>query len=355
MAAVTVLDRDGRSERSGSPGGEKRLSVLDGWRAISILLVLATHLLPIGPKRWELNASVGMMGMSLFFTLSGFLITQQLYARRNVAAFFVRRLFRIVPLAWAYATVVALLLWTGVHVWLAHLAFAINYDLTSITEITSHFWSLCVEVHFYFFIGLLMAATRFRGFVLLPLVWFVMFLVRAVGAPMGTIETHYRVDEILSGSCLALIYIGRWGPRPQAIVARLPFPLLIAALIATSLPQTGVLNAFRGTAAMLLVGHTLFSYDERRYRWLGNRTLRYIAEISYALYVVHPLTRYGWLGSGPPKVKYLKRILTFSMTFGLAHLSTFYFERPTTALGKRIAARIEQRARGRAPAAPATP
>jgi peptidoglycan/LPS O-acetylase OafA/YrhL len=236
-----------------------------------------------------------------------------------------------------------ILLGTGPRTWLAHLFFAINYDLPSITEITTHFWSLCVEVHFYCFIGLLMAVTRFRGFLLLPLVWLILWLVRAAGAPLGTIETHYRVDEILSGTCLALIYLGLMGPRPQAIIARLPYPLLVIMLVVTSHPATGVLNAFRGPAALLLVGHTLFTAGETRHRWLGHRSLRYIAEISYALYVIHPLTRYGWLGSGPTMVKYSKRIITFSLTFGLAHLSTFFFERPCTALGKRLASRMEKR------------
>ena len=347
---------DGPAERAGRPSNtagaaaprqrpdQQRLAVLDGWRAISILLVLATHLLPLGPKRWQVNDTTGPMGMSLFFTLSGFLITQQLYARRNVAAFFVRRLFRIVPLAWGYTVVVMILLRPGLRALFAHLFFVINYDFPSITEITTHFWSLCVEVHFYCFIGLLMAVTRFRGFLLLPLVWFVMFLVRAIWAPLGTIETHYRVDEILSGTCLALIYLGLFGPRPQAIIARLPFPVLMAALILTCHPRTGTLNAFRGLTALLLVGHTLFTPDEKRYRWLGGRGLRYIAETSYALYVIHPLTRYGWLGSGPTMVKYAKRIITFSLTFVLAHLSTFFFERPCTEFGKRLASRIEKRA-----------
>jgi peptidoglycan/LPS O-acetylase OafA/YrhL len=55
-----------------------RLPVLDGLRAISILLVLAAHMLPLGPKVLRLNETAGPMGMSLFFALSGFLITSGL-------------------------------------------------------------------------------------------------------------------------------------------------------------------------------------------------------------------------------------------------------------------------------------
>ena len=67
------------------------LAALDGWRGLSILLVLAAHLLPLGPKPWKLNYSAGILGMALFFTLSGFLITRALLREQNVAAFLIRR------------------------------------------------------------------------------------------------------------------------------------------------------------------------------------------------------------------------------------------------------------------------
>ena len=55
-----------------------RFEVLDGWRGISIVAVLVCHLLPVGPRSWQLNAPVGAVGMALFFCLSGFLITTML-------------------------------------------------------------------------------------------------------------------------------------------------------------------------------------------------------------------------------------------------------------------------------------
>jgi peptidoglycan/LPS O-acetylase OafA/YrhL len=329
---------------------EGRLFVLDGWRGISILLVLATHLLPLGPKKWQLNIASGYMGMSLFFTLSGFLITRQLYAKRNVAAFFVRRLFRIVPLAWVYSAVALLICGGGAREWASHLLFWGNNNAGT-TELTPHFWSLCVEVQFYVGIGLLMAVTRFRGFWLLPVVWVALLVYRFWNAPMGSVGTLLRVDEILAGACLALVSLGFFGPSVKAFVARLPFPLLLVGLLAASLPAAGFFDTFRGPMASLVVGHTLFSADGRRFRWLGHPRLRYVAEVSYALYVIHPLTLYGWLGSGPLMVKYAKRLISLTLTFTGAHLSTFYFERPLLELGKRIAARIERRAA--AAAAPA--
>ncbi|HEY8708445.1 MAG TPA: hypothetical protein VIM34_10640, partial [Burkholderiaceae bacterium] len=57
----------------------------------------------------------------------------------------------------------------------------------------------------------------------------------------------------------------------------------------------------------------------------------------------HHVLVYTWLGSGDKFVKYAKRPLLFAVTFGLAHLSTFYFERPCMAWGKRLAARFVRR------------
>ena len=58
-----------------------RFQSLDGWRGLSILFVLAGHLLPLGPKSWQMNSSVAAAGMAVFFILSGFLITNILFRR----------------------------------------------------------------------------------------------------------------------------------------------------------------------------------------------------------------------------------------------------------------------------------
>ncbi|MGV8988682.1 MAG: acyltransferase family protein [Cypionkella sp.] len=82
------------------------ISELDGIRAMSILLVLAAHLLPLSPARFELNGMAGLMGMSLFFCLSGFLITRFLFEHPDVRTFLIRRIARIYPLLVVYAALV---------------------------------------------------------------------------------------------------------------------------------------------------------------------------------------------------------------------------------------------------------
>jgi hypothetical protein len=91
-----------------------RLEMLDGWRAISILTVLAGHMLPLGPRSWALNGPVAALGMAIFFTLSGFLVVSILLRDQNIIAFAIKRVARILPLAWAVLVVVLGLAQAGI-------------------------------------------------------------------------------------------------------------------------------------------------------------------------------------------------------------------------------------------------
>ena len=197
-----------------------RLPVLDGLRAISILLVLAAHMLPLGPKPLRLNETAGAMGMSLFFALSGFLIASLLLRNDDVVEYLVKRLTRILPLAYAYALIVFLLVqydpvslfWTA--------SFVENYFSTHLNGFNSHFWSLCVEIHFYFFIALVVFAIGKKG---VWVVWPTCLIVTMIRVSQGAyidIQTHLRVDEILAGSCVATLFNRSWYVKPKFCLRR---------------------------------------------------------------------------------------------------------------------------------------
>jgi peptidoglycan/LPS O-acetylase OafA/YrhL len=73
---------------------------------------------------------------------------------------------------------------------------------------------------------------------------------------------------------------------------------------------------------------------------LTHKWLVYVAAISYALYVIHPLVGDTWLGSGETLERYAKRPLLFAAVFLLAHISTFYFECRWIDFGKRLSRRL---------------
>ncbi len=325
---------------------------LDGWRGISILFVLAAHWLPLGPSRWELNAAAGVVGMSLFFSLSGFLITSTLVFHPSVGSFLIRRLARVVPLAWLFLVTVAIVVGlTGAEL-AAHALFFANIPPYWLTDVTAHLWSLCVEMHFYVAIALLVAVFRRRAFVLVPFLCLALTALRISAHEPVSIFTPFRVDEIASGSWLALcVHRGRLNDLPGKLwrfnitSARLPLWLLCFLLAASSHLSLVALNYFRPYAAALLVGATLTSGDGAFRRLLGSRRLAYVASISYALYVFHPLFSAGWMSSGSDVMKYAKRVPAALLTLMVAHLSTNHYERRWTEWGKRLSSSIGSKRR----------
>lgn len=88
------------------------------------------------------------------------------------------------------------------------------------------------------------------------------------------------------------------------------------------------MNYVRPYIALLMVGSTLFSNSNTWYvQGLKSRFLFYIVSISYALYMTHGSLMHSWLGEGDKLEKHLKRPLLLAVTFGLAHVSSFYYEK----------------------------
>ena len=322
------------------------LAVLDGWRGISILCVLAGHLLPLGPKSLQLNEmarSPGIGMASCLFTLSGFLITRFLLGHTSVVDFLIRRFARILPLAWLAMAITLPLVDAPASFYLPHFLFYANLPPIRLTDAGSHLWSLCVEMQFYAGVALLVLLAKRRGLYVLPLLCIAVTMIRVVnGAHIG-IVTWLRVDEILVGATLALAHAGRLGQRPIWALSRLNAPVLIVLLAIASHPASGFMNYLRPYFAALLVGSTLYRAPGFFGALLKSRTLAYVAEISYALYVIHHLLMFTWLGSGERLEKYLKRPLLFAATFALAHLSTFQYEHRCISLGKRLSVRLAQK------------
>ena len=303
---------------------QKNIPALDGLRAMSIVLVLAAHMLPLGPKSLSLNLAAGAMGMSLFFALSGYLIMRALLADA-VPEFVVKRLARILPLAYLYMAVVFAISGERGEALFAQVAFVLNYHPELITPLTAHLWSLCVEVQFYAAAALVFVILGRRGAVA---VWPCCIAITALRIACGAtldIPTHLRVDEILVGASIATL--------PAAFMRRFvagPSVWLLSVVLwsAASLPAAGGLQYLRPYASGLLLAATLTQSPGVLLNVLGSRPLRHVAATSYAIYIIHPITIAGWWNDGSVWERYLlKRPVSFIATFAAAHISTFYWER----------------------------
>lgn len=320
---------------------DTRLQALDGWRGISILSVLSAHLLPLGPKALSINSTAAAIGMALFFSLSGFLITNFFIKHDSVVDFLIRRFFRIIPLAWIGLVFVLITEQASVITWFANIFFYANWPPMHLTDAGAHFWSLCVEVQFYASIALIVSILGKRGLFIIPLICIAFTAYRISNEVHIAINTYFRIDEILSGSLLALIYNEKLGGKLKHFLGQLNQPALIVLLIISCHPDSGFVNYLRPYFAAMLVGATLVNNSSVLAQALNNKVLFYIATISYALYVFHPLLAHSWLGEGDTLVKYSKRPFLFLMLFTLAHISTFYYEQKWILIGKRLSKQLQ--------------
>ncbi len=108
-------------------GSDRRLRELDGWRAVSVLLVMLHHILGYEHHRIVSHFSsldhvvhyCGPLGVKIFFVISGFVICRLLiseescYGSVSLVAFYYRRAFRILPPLYIYLGALSLLLYLG--------------------------------------------------------------------------------------------------------------------------------------------------------------------------------------------------------------------------------------------------
>ena len=332
-----------------SVGHLTHVPVLDGVRAASILLVIAAHVLPLGPKFLRLNETAGPMGMSLFFCLSGFLIVSMLSRNAHVPTFLVRRTLRIIPAVVLYLFVLWLFLRIPGEMILSNLLFVNNYwpvGLSNDVAPTSHLWSLSVEMQFYAAMALAVLALGRRGVWLVPPAMLVITAIRISYGPAGYIDiaTHLRSDEILVGGTLALAAMHRGHTIRRALARpRVAWGALFAAtalwLVACH-PDSGPVNYARPYFAATMVGIVMHARFGVITDILESRLAAYIARISYALYIWHMLAVFGWMNQGGDWERYLlKRPFSFAFMWAAAHVSTFWWEARWQALAKRLTTR----------------
>lgn len=319
-----------------------RIPALDGWRGIAILIVLVSHTLCVTvPEHLSYALSVGQHGVTLFFVISGFIITRRLLEEEqetgkiNLAAFYGRRAFRILPCSWMFLGLLVLVFLEAHHVRTVELIpvllFFRNFtDPTGTQYLTGHFWSLSIEEQFYLFwptvlkiagprratwiagaAALGVAAWRFhqRGFLAS------LFL-------QGTFPTQFRADALLLG-CLAALTARFLRPYLRIWMAAPAMALVIAGMM-----RTHFTIPFYESAAMAILLLVTCESDAAVFAPLRSRILVRIGVISYSLYVWQQIFIFG-LGPvfGIP--------LSLVLLFVVASVSYACVERPLIRLGSR--------------------
>jgi peptidoglycan/LPS O-acetylase OafA/YrhL len=339
---------------------------LEGVRGIAALLVVFHHARSHHLWGWL----QGWNGVTLFFVLSGFLITtlalreEEERGSLRVGAFAVRRVFRILPvylvsLALYAAAMVTLGLGAEHRDVFAH---AVPWYLSPFPEVPfftrvhivfSLAWSLGIEEKFYLLwplVGFVLLRNRARGRLGVALVLALVCQLPIVFTTAGRAVAPYTA--ILVGCVVAFLLHDR---RAFAAVSKLGtnagFAVSLALLgtvhAATNLWQPTA-EGFRvaspyyylpySVAAALVVA----SIALRPRRVLVSRPLRFAGRISYPLYLTHPLAlgvAGGALAPGGTTSELAYFAVGATLAFALAYGVHRVVELPLIALGRRVARR----------------
>ena len=290
---------------------------LDGLRAISVMLVIVAH------AGFE-HIVPGGLGVTVFFFISGFLITNLLISeavqagRNDIGRFYMRRYLRLTPELYAYILVCligsALFFHVEIGRFVASAFYFMNYYVLFAGAVPSvppnpfvlgHLWSLAVEEHFYLAFPLLFFALfrRPRTFaVVLVAVCLAAIADRAiaVGVFHNADYTYYasdaRIDSIIYGCLLALAMRHPLGERVGDALGRSPVLVAALALMIATLVYRG--ETFRDVFRFSAQGLALFIGVACLYtsvlgavavQVLETRVLRFVGRISYGMYLWHLL------------------------------------------------------------------
>ncbi len=350
--------------KSGSPR-PARLPSLDGLRAFSAAMVVFCHagkVLKVG-RRVPFGMGVlddwGPVGVTVFFVISGFLITNLLLDERretsaiNLRAFYFRRTFRILPAYWTYLAVVAVLASAGfVNADTNGFAHAVSFTTDYFNPSSwalNHSWSLSVEEQFYLLWPLAVVVlgamkARRTALVLLcaaPVARVLTYYFAPQLRPAITSMLHLRVDALMIGCWAALEREARPSSRILELLARPVSGLLGAAycvVIASVVRHAGgpVVTAALGYSlealgACAVVLWALKHPASRAGRILNAAPVARVGVLSYSLYLWQQL----WLTHETPTPLWAIPLLVAGAVLS-AEASYRFVEAPMLRLRSRL-------------------
>lgn len=346
-----------------------RIPSLDGLRAISIAVVLAAHVsgtanLQLSPYTHMLS-NVGPFGVKVFFVISGYLITtlllkeEQRYGRISIGDFYLRRAFRIWPVAYLFILVVAILASRGsLNLPSYNLVFASTFTMNHAPEgvwWTGHLWSLAVEEQFYVIWPPIFALCSLRGrlvsciaIVCLAPVFRIVSAVYAPGISSVMAQSLLFVGDAIAIGCLLALLAPRLcesqlvkrtvGSNWFAVV-----PIVALAMYSTlSSSLWPMFHAALGDSICLIcVAATLWrvvNWNDPVSRLLNSRPFVTVGVLSYSLYIWQQLflNKFSthWLNHFPQNMV---------LTFITAAISYRFIEIPFLQLRNLLKGRLRSR------------
>ena len=352
--------------------GKKRryITGLDGIRAIAVIMVLSYHL------KLSLFKS-GFLGVTVFFVLSGYLITGILISEVeeegtiDMKNFWLRRIRRLVPAVMSMAVVIIFvsavvnrIIFTkgckdflasvlGFNNWWQIFNKVSYFEAAGVTSPFTHCWSLAIETQFYLIYPLILlgidklAKSRgegrakrgllFAGVTLLLALISVILMIVLFDPQKDASRVYYGTDtrafSLLFGALLAILWEYRMVPRRlSASVNMVVGSVSFAALLVMTIAINGSSNfwyrggQFVGTILTVLMVYAVSGRKTWLSRFLSNPVLKWIGDRSYSIYLWHyPIIL---LISKGIKASWWITLIEIVLSVVLAELSYRFIETP---------------------------
>lgn len=347
---------------------------LDGIRTLAVALVFFAHggLEQIVP---------GGLGVTIFFVLSGYLITTLMrveHARTGTIhyrQFYLRRLLRLMPPLFIVATLAGFLSLVniidgdftagGLFSTLFYFGnyFVIAQEFSGLPAGLGVIWSLAIEEHYYLFYPplalLLLGVSRVRLSIALlatlcaaVLAWRYWLVFHGASPAYLTMATDTRVDAILIG-CLMGMWRNPWLDKVASSNALRDAVLAIicgTVLLGTLFYRDEVFRlTLRYTLQSLSIAPLIYlavvHANRWPFRWLSARPLVYLGTISYTLYLAHHVVLLGVAKHGPELNWFWLMFISAALTVAIAEAMRRWVERPCAELRQRLhrSVRVETR------------
>ena len=352
--------------------GKKRryIKELDGIRAIAVIMVLAYHL------KLALFKS-GFLGVTVFFVLSGYLITGILISEVeeegtiDLKNFWLRRIRRLVPAVMSMAVVIIFvsavvnrIIFTkgckdflasvlGFNNWWQIFNKVSYFEAAGVTSPFTHCWSLAIETQFYLIYPLILLgiyklvksrgegrAKRgllFAGVTLLLALISVILMIVLFDPQQDASRVYYGTDtrafSLLFGALLAILWEYRMVPRRlSASVNMVLGSVSFAVLLVMTIAINGSSNfwyrggQFFGTILTVLMVYAVSGRKTWLSRFLSNPVLKWMGDRSYSIYLWHyPIIL---LISKGIKASWWITLIEIVLSVVLAELSYRFIETP---------------------------
>ena len=352
--------------------GKKRryITGLDGIRAIAVIMVLAYHL------KLALFKS-GFLGVTVFFVLSGYLITDILISEVeeegtiDLKNFWLRRIRRLVPAVMSMAVVIIFvsavvnrIIFTkgckdflasvlGFNNWWQIFNKVSYFEAAGVPSPFTHCWSLAIETQFYLIYPLILlgiyklAKSRgegrakrgllFAGVTLLLALISVILMIVLFDPQQDASRVYYGTDtrafSLLFGALLAILWEYRMVPRRlSASVNMFLGSVSFVVLLVMTIAINGSSNfwyrggQFFGTILTVLMVYAVSGRKTWLSRFLSNPVLKWIGDRSYSIYLWHyPIIL---LISKGIKASWWITLIEIVLSVVLAELSYRFIETP---------------------------